>query len=251
MKSNPIITVISDCRGSNDSNRQILRYRSLFGVSPIFIPAEHELEAAGNLVDAIDASKPQPLSKIFVVNVAPRGNKEHYPNGIPFCFSRTSNGIIIGTPNCFSLAKKLGLLSKVYETDVYKVCCRFGTKYHAKKIANSQFRSLEYLPLLADWLHQGSEVPSQEFEAKDLKGDFIWLVDEFGNCKTTVFSSERESCPGLSKYSFVENLADVPRNGKPYVTIGSSGWGNRRFCEIVIQRQNASDALGLKIGDSL
>lgn len=241
------LTIISDCRDDNARARQEIRYKSLIGdVAPIFIGVESDLEAAGNLIDAIDAHKGN--AGVIIVNVAPRGNKEKYPNGIPFCYHRFGELIIIGTPNCFSLAKKLGLFQTTNETDVLTACSKFLPEEEALRISQSQFRSYEYLPYLAKWLLDEQDVPAQEFKIEDFGTEnFVWEVDCFGNCKTTMLS-ESDKSDKYKDLKFYERLADVPKDGTPALTRGSSGYGDNRFIEIVIQREPVNKKLGLEIG---
>src|SRR5574343_55992 len=237
------ITVISDCSDSNARGRQEARYKTLLGdgISITFMGAQHELEASGCLIDILDAYNGNP--GIIVVNVAPRGNKDKYPNGIPFSFGKIGNVYVIGTSNCFSLAKKLGLISTISETDVYTVCSEFLDQSEAKRLSESQFRSYEYLPHLTNWIYQGKEIKSKEGEIHDFgQEDFVWYVDCFGNCKTTIiYERDQELRNSKSNYDFIERLTDVPKDGKAYFTKGSSGYKNQRFIEIVIQRGNAAN----------
>jgi hypothetical protein len=247
------VTIISDCADSNAKGRQEIRYKSLMGgnANLNFIGVSHDLEASGCLVDALDAYQDNP--GIIVVNVAPRGNKDKYPNGIPFCFAKVGNVTIVGTPNCFSLAKKLGLMSEIFETDVYDVCKQFLPEEEAKRISESQFRSYEYLPHLTNWIFQGKNVKANSGLIHDFGADdFVWYVDCFGNCKTTiVYQHNQDLRTSASDYDFVPRLADVPKDGKPYFIKGSSGHKNQRFIEIVVQNKSASSILNLKVGDRI
>lgn len=247
------ITIISDCSDPNARSRQEIRYRTLFGnnVPITFIGIAREIEASGCLIDAIDAHCG--TEGIIIANVAPRGNKEKYPNGIPFCFSRVGTITIIGTPNCFSLAKKLGIVSSVLETDVLSVCKKFISQKEAQRIANSQFRSYEYLPLLAKWIFEKKDIPVIEISIPDFgNANYVWYVDCFGNCKTTLSDCSQNKTDGLSiQYSFIEKFADVPKDGKPYLIKGSSGYNKKRFLELVIQRQSASKTLGIGVGSKI
>ncbi|MES2023164.1 MAG: hypothetical protein V4439_00585 [Patescibacteria group bacterium] len=249
-----LLVYISDCHDPNARGRLEIRCRALLGgLSFVFIGVSSELEASGCLIDAIDALKGIPC--IIIVNVAPRGDKKKHPNGIPFCFSKVGDITIIGTPNCFSLAKKIGILSTTSETDVLRVCKMFLEENEARRIANSQFRSYEYLPYLAKWLSEGKDIPATKLKIADFgKKDFIWYVDCFGNCKTTIFSKK-----GFSRWSnrgfrpkFYEKLADIPSDDpRSFVVKGSSGYGNKRFFEIVCKGRSASETLGYCVGKEL
>jgi hypothetical protein len=244
------VTIISDCSDSNARSRQEIRYKALLGINVgiTFVGAETSLEASGCLIDAIDAY--QDTAGIIVVNVAHRGNKDIYPNGIPFCYSKVGNLNIVGTPNCFSLAKKLGIIENTNETDVFTVCKEFLPEAEAQRIASSQFRSYEYLPYLVKWISEGKEIISKEVDVHDFEDkNYIWYVDCFGNCKTTILF--KEGAPNqkpILDYPFIEKLTDVPKNNEPYFIKGSSGYKDKRFIELVIQRQSASKILGIGVG---
>jgi len=240
-----ILTIISDCRDENAKTRQEIRYSYLIpGITTKFIGVEDDLEASGNLIDAIDAYKDSP--GIIVVNVAPRSSKEKYPNGIPFCFHQFGELLIVGTPNCFELANKLGLFSKTNETDVLDVCSKFLPNEEAKRISESQFRSYEYLPLLVKWILESKKIPAKEIDIPLFgKESLVWHIDNFGNCKTTALSLKDLS--RFSEIRFFERLTDVPEDGKPAIIRGSSGYGER-FLELVIKRDNASRRLGIGVG---
>jgi hypothetical protein len=79
----------------------------------------------------------------------------------------------------------------------------------------------------------------------------IWWIDNFGNCKTTFVDGEEnvllEKFPNIQKYT---RLKDVP-NDEAGIVVGSSGIGETRFLEIVVQGKNASDILELEIGKEI
>ncbi len=247
------IIIISDCFDNNARGRQLLRYKALIdGADLTFIGSENAIQAAGNLVDALDSLHLSKNKKdnIFIVNVASRGDNK-YKNGIPFCFSETENGLIIGTPNCFSLAQKLGLLTKVKETDVLDVCRRFLPEEEALRISESQFRSFEYLPLLTKWLYEGKDIPIKEERIlASFNGNLIWNIDNFGNCKTTILSSERKKIK-LDYYPFKKMLAKVPNDLQTYFVEGSSGFGKERFLELVVQGNRAAVLSDLSLGTKI
>lgn len=247
------LTVINDCHDGNALARQLIRYQSILGCPPpTFIGVNSEFEAQGNLIDVIDAHRG--TSGIIVVNVAPRGDTKKYPNGSPFCYHKFGALTIIGTPGCFSLAKRLGLFEKTKETDVYETSKCFLGEKEARRISNSQFRSYEYLPHLASWVTDVSKYPtSKEVEIVDQYGgkNFIWEIDNFGNCKTTATAYDEFAGTKFGTYKFYERLADVPNDATPAIICGSSGHNEARFLEIVIQKGNAGAVLKLSIGDIL
>ena len=66
------ITIINDCQDANETGRQIARVSSLFNAPAHLIGVKNfsEIEAAGNLIDALDAIENRKGS--VLVNVAPR-----------------------------------------------------------------------------------------------------------------------------------------------------------------------------------
>ncbi|MBP7006866.1 MAG: SAM-dependent chlorinase/fluorinase [Candidatus Pacebacteria bacterium] len=240
-----ILTIISDCLDENAKARQEIRYSSFVpNITTKFIGTIDDIGANGNLIDAIDAYQGTP--GIIVANVAPRGSKEKYPNGIPFCFHQFGELLIVGTPNCFELACKLGLFSKTNETDVLTVCSKYLSKEEAQRIAESQFRSYEYLPLLVKWILESKKIEAKEISITPFsKESVVWHIDNFGNCKTT--ARELSELSKFSKIRFFERLTDVPEDGEPAIIRGSSGYKGR-FLELVVKRGSASRKLSLGLG---
>jgi hypothetical protein len=80
------ITVIQDCNDEGTKGRITSRVQNLFeGISPSFVAvgAYSDLQAAGNLVDILDATEGN--DGIILVNSAPRhGKGKKHENGIPF-----------------------------------------------------------------------------------------------------------------------------------------------------------------------
>ena len=82
----------------------------------------------------------------------------------------------------------------------------------------------------------------------------VGFTDVFGNIKTTIIYKEQYTTGTffkkfkvgdvlLTEIKFYPRLKDVP-NGELAVIVGSSGFGNSRFLEIVVQGQSASEKLG-------
>jgi hypothetical protein len=238
------ISIFTDCQDVNARSRQEIRYSSVITDSVVTCyGVNKEIEAAGSIVDALDAARETPV--IIVGNVAPRGN--HYENGCPFSYVKTGNSIVIGTPTVFSLLAKLGLATEVHETDVYTVCSQFLDEAEARRIANSQFRSFEYLPLLAKWIHEGKDISAKSVAIEPPSESLIWFVDNFGNCKTTALEVSELSLKHQS-LKFYDRLTDVPV-GENAVTRGSSGYKDTRFLEITTQGENTAQKFGYKVGD--
>ncbi len=150
--------IISDCTDANSIGRQQVRFASLFGNPPSYIrltSTATDLEAAGNLVDVLDAANSVPVSihtsrQIVLVNVAPRGDgvKEKWDNGTPFCYFISGNTIVVSTfdGRVLALARDIGLVSEVKLLDIPTVTSALCDKsiltpVEEEKINNTQFRS--------------------------------------------------------------------------------------------------------------
>lgn len=269
-------SIITDCADDNARARQELRFKSLFGVMPSFlgVSSYNSIEAAGNLVEQLDILTNFPLAKnapdsVLLVNVAPRSGdiKKKWENGTPFCMFRTGRTLVASTyeGHCLALARDLGITDSVELFDiptVMKAAVEWGelTKDEAKRIVNTQFRSLEFLPLVAYWAWQGRAVPSTTQPLNELPSASgqAWFIDNFGNVKTTLTEknikfeegSEVTLANGTTATCY-RRLADVP-SGAVALTIGSSGYGTDRFLEVVIgQTGRASERLGLTVGSPI
>jgi hypothetical protein len=254
-------SIITDCADNNARARQELRFSSLFGVQPTFLGLGAEapdIQAAGNLIDQLDALTNLPVScgdkqqAVILVNVAPRGDKvrKKWANGTPFCYFRIGKTLIVSTyaGRALSLAYERKLLTSVELLDIPTVVAaavEWGelTKEQAHHITNTQFRSFEFLPLVAYWLTQDRPVPSVTEDldtAHDIQGK-AWAIDNFGNAKTTLRASDIDFEEGKvvtladgQSATCYRRLADVPKDTSALV-IGSSGFASDRFLEVVVQ----------------
>lgn len=251
-------TIITDCADGSARTRQELRFDTLFGVKPTFlgVGSYSPIEAAGNLIDQLDVLTKFPLAdkgrqNIVLLNVAPRAEdiKQKWDNGTPFCYFRIGNTLVASTyeGHCLALARDLGIVNEVELLDVPTVtwaAIEWGdlTSKEAEKINHSQFRSLEFLPLVAYWLWRGKSLPSKKQSLAELpvtKGQ-VWQIDNFDNVKTTLlpediaFELGKQIKLANSKLATCcRRLADVPK-GVTALTIGSSGYGPHRFLEVVV-----------------
>ena len=261
------ITIITDCRDNNEQGRQTTRASMLFpgaNISFVGVGNFNEIEAAGNLIDMLDSATG--AEGVIMVNAAPRhGPGKKYENGTPFGYFYYNNKIIVSTiaGNTLSLAKKFGMIDKLYVTDIPTVTAAFVTKgkFQAdaqKRTMLTQFRSYEYMPFLGKWLHDKEDVPSEEMSLDSIPDapKTVWWVDNFGNTKTTLLPDEIGFEPGkkiqtkVGEFTCYNRLKDVP-NGEAGMTIGSSGYQNKRFIEITIQGKNAAKEFGLYSGMEL
>jgi hypothetical protein len=250
------ITIINDCKDDNAFVRQSIRASTLIGAPVTTVGVTNDIEASGNIIDALDAYQDRP--GIILVNIAPRhGVGKKWPNGTPFGYFWYNNILIVVSISGYtlSLVKKLGLITEIKVLDIPTVMNVFlkensVTQNEADKIINTQFRSYEFLPLVASYLFERKDVVHEILPISEIPDvqNTIWWIDNFGNCKTTLIEEEKDIL--LQKFpeaKFYNSLKDVP-NDTTGIIVGSSGIGEKRFLEIVIQGKNASEILGLQIG---
>lgn len=265
------VTIINDCNDGNAMNRQATRAASFFqcavstlGVSDFGHKGNGELEAAGNIIDTLDAS--QAGKGIIIVNVAIRhGKGKKWPNGTPFCFFHYKETLILASIDglVLSLVKKMKLVETVHLMDIPTVMDTMiaqglHTEEYRKLVVDSQFRSFEFLPRAAKWITDGVALPAEDFSLSEVQDppQAVWWVDNFGNCVTTVFPEDIQHKAGtkirtaFGEITCYDRLKDVP-NGEPGLIIGSSGIENRRFIELVIQGKSAAAAYSITSGMSL
>ncbi len=279
------ITIINDSRDQNAFARQATRATALFGCAVAMIWVRDDLEAAGNLVDALDAGEGR--EGVVLVNVAPRqknGKKlEHgsvgfsnvetvkRENGSPFGYFYYGKTLVVSSVDgvTLSLVKKLGITDRINVLDIAatgRVLVEKGVidSAVAERMAATQFRSYEFLPRVAQWIISGEPVVSSEQlllvrhsfrdggEAPDAP-KAIWWVDSFGNAKTTLlpedisFAEGKEIQTRFGPLPCFTLLKDVP-DGVAAMVIGSSGIGDKRFLEIVVQGQSAAERFHLASG---
>lgn len=257
------ITIINDCRDQNAKLRQISRAGSLFeNCSVNCFGVKSDFEAAGFLLDAIDAFEGR--KGVIIVNVARReGKGRKWKNGTPFGFFWREKTLIVTSVggicgSALSLAKKADLLKEFFIMDIPEVLNSVSEKElddkTKKRIADSQFRSFDFLPRAAFWLSSGRKLPCKKYDLSNIadKKNHIWFIDNFGNVKTTIFENELKinnneiklKINGKArKFNFYKRLKDAPDKSIA-VVLGSSGIGEKRFAEIVLR--GGSAALKLK-----
>jgi len=268
-------TIINDCRDQNAMGRQATRVASLLGCPVTSIGVVHDLEAAGTLVDALDAAEKR--EGVVLVNVAPRQSNGHQteksgvgyliaktgkrPNGSPFGAFFYGKTLVISSLDGFTLAlaKKLGVVESVkcfHIPTIVEELTGKGvlTPEVAKRMVDTQFRSFDFLPRAAAWLLSGVALPFEEQTLDMAVPDpLVWLVDSFGNVKTTLLAEDIEFNEGSATKTAFGNLTaharlkDVP-DGVSALVVGSSGIEEKRFLEIVIQGKNAAEHLGITVG---
>jgi hypothetical protein len=275
VNSNFVGAIINDCADANAAGRQGVEFQRLFGLAPTFIGVESYsgLEAAGNLADILDRLVHAPgadpdQEAVILVNAAPRNGKEKHDNGTPFCHFSIGKILVASTFDEESLAfiRDLGITDSVEVMSTPTVTAKAVeegwdnlTVAQAERINDTQFRSLEFLPLVASWLRKGRQVPSETFKLADLEspGGKAWKIDNFGNVKTTLVKEDVDFEEGKqvtladeTEATCHRRLTDVPE-GETAVTIGSSGFGDKRLLEIVIRKGRAADQHGIAVGSSV
>ena len=279
--SNPPIISLTDCTDPNAVARQSARLAALFGRTPAILPlsgADPEGTAALTLLDVLRSTEllggaGEPT--VILVNIAPRDG--HWPNGVPFCYFRVREHLVISTftPRALEPLRRYLGVDAVEVTDVREAVQAAAegwaefTPAQVDEIARTQFRSLWYVPLLARWLVDGRPVPSRTEPLADLADTEaasaepsvrVAVVDNFGNCKLNL---PAEELPGYAaagsvavldrasgatrEVSCYPRLVDVPR-GEPGIITGSSGYG---FAEFVVRGGSAARLFGLTEGDAL
>lgn len=256
-------TIITDCRDANAQSRVAARAAALLGTPATFVGVASDIEAAGNIIDSIDALAGAP--GVVLANVAPRnGTAKQWPNGTPFGYFYYHDTLVIASIDGATLAlvAQLQLSDTINVFDIPTVMQALVAAgsldaQTAARITATQFRSFEFLPRAAAWLCQGFTLPSQPTALHDSEPlpPTVWWVDNFGNCKTTLVANNLTDTQ--KKYlqeqygcTYYDRLKDVP-DGERALVAGSSGLDGQRFLEIVVQGGNAAQALGLHSGSIL
>mmetsp|Transcript_18891 Transcript_18891/g.38478 ORF Transcript_18891/g.38478 Transcript_18891/m.38478 type:complete len:376 (-) Transcript_18891:241-1368(-) len=262
------ITYITDCKDENGKGRLKARLSTLFpGNSIQFVGVSSDYEAAINLVDIVDAYEGRP--GIILANVARREGekrKTKWANGPPFGWLKVDQIDIFTTIDGYivSLLQQMkGFQFAISLYDIPSTVPHMGLSVERQHhVINTQFRSFDYLPLLAAQLVGGKELP-----VSGTMKDVPWMplalcwVDSFGNIKTNAlpeqvaFQSGKEVVVKVAKQrQFVlpcyTRLKDIP-DDMVAMTIGSSGLGGHRFLEIVQQGKSAAATLALQSGMDL
>ncbi len=257
------VTIINDCKDANAVGRQGTRAGVLFGVPITMVGVESDLAAAGNLVDVLDAGLGE--EGVVLVNVAPRhGEAKKHENGTPFGFFWYKKTLVVASVDgaTVALADRLGLVNGFQVTDMKEVL-HWAAKENLlseedrDRVTATQFRSFEYVPRLAYWVWRKHMVPAKPYHFSHAHtAHRVWQIDNFGNCKTTALPEDIDFLPGKTILANIgpvrcyDRLKDVP-NHETALIVGSSGIGERRFVEYVIQGGNAARDARLKEGDAI
>jgi len=256
------ITIINDCKDANATGRQIARVQALIEGSVSFVGVSSDLEAAGNLVDILDAYEDS--TGVVLVNVAPRNGKaKKWKNGTPFGYFWYKKVLVVSSIDglTLSLVKKLKLVDSINVLDIPTIVNQFISEKVVsaevgEHIINTQFRSYDFLPRIAAYLLEHEYTQAEKLKVTDIVDapNAVWWVDNFGNCKTTVLKHDFQESDLLDsefgKPDYFERLKDVPDKATALIT-GSSGLGSSRFLELVIQGESASKLLNVESGDRI
>ena len=255
-------TIINDCYDDNARGRQESRIQSLIETPTNFIGVSSDIEAGGNLVDALDATNGR--RGLILVNTAPRGERaQQWENGTPFCYFWFEETLVVATVDGLVLSgiKKLGFCEEVQLLDTHTSAeamraASFIAPDEADRLPRTQFRSFDFTPRVGPFLFMGGQVPSTPYPIERVPElpVAVWYIDNFGNCKTTLTKADlhgrEEVETRFGVLPVVEQLRDVP-DGHHAITIGSSGFRDTRFLELIIQRQSFAKHHGVRVGDDL
>lgn len=257
MNKNPrFVTVINDCRDDNAMGRQLTRVASLFDqCTTIGVEVTSDIEAAGNLVDVLDAAEGRP--GIILVNVAPRnGLSRQFGNGSPFGFFYYGKTLVISSLGGYtlSLVTKLDIAQSIIGLDLERLAFELGDEVITSRIIGTQFRSFEFLPRIASllWSHPKVIDPKNSLSDCPKCPRVAWSIDCFGNVKTTLLPGDIDFEDGeeiliYDKHSatcVANGLRDVA-DGQLALIVGSSGFLDQRLIEIVVSGGSAADRVGV------
>jgi hypothetical protein len=259
------------------------------GQNAAFAGVDTDIQAAGLLIDTLDAidakvdKKNKNHTNIVLVNVAPRnGDAKKYENGTPFSYFHYNGTLVVSTVDghTLSLVKKFKLIDAVHVLDIPSLLPELVkegiiSEKEKERIEETQFRSFEFSPRIALYLSRRKRAKNEERKIEEIPGvAFVaWHVDQFakyGNVKTTILPEDVFTPDVVEKLKYgkgeknkigtltiqgrtlpvYRRLKDVP-NGVLAVVVGSSGFKDKRFLEIVVQGGNAGKELGVSVGDSL
>ncbi|MDP9249105.1 MAG: SAM-dependent chlorinase/fluorinase [bacterium] len=263
-----IATIFSDCCHPEDHDANLrykIRYTSLLGCPTETVYASEDRVAAGLLLDAVDSARRN--SSLIVVNRADRSeHQKEWENGAPFGYAVVHQTFIIANPGpCLAKIGRFCPAAAFHLFDIPSIFEHPG-RFDLNSAARwSQFRSNDLVPYLAKSLFEEQDVPSRVIgtlgDWKDsMEDNQVWWVDTFGNCKTFVNvnpngpggymgfeeGSHHKTVFGVT-LPYYERLARVPK-GVAALVRGSSGIGNHRFIEVMINGGSAAKEFGLKLG---
>lgn len=249
-----LIAIVSDC-GGQAMSRMMTRYMAIHP-DAVCVPYESRslLEAAGNIVDAIDALNGR--AGAIVCNSAPRRDTRG-TNGSAIVYLQLGQTTIVSTVGALGLLKQLMPEMTARAVDVDAFMSDLGAERDT-----FNFRGLEVIPWILRRLRDGENLEnvSSQQTAFPAVEPCVWLVDticgEPTNLKLSVLRSEAPwfkpgtevemrlggaSPKGIGCF---ERLTHVPA-GQLGIYEGSSGLDNERFLEIAVMGGSAAKVLGV------
>ena len=256
-----LTTIINDCKDDNARGRQESRIASLHETGLSFIGVESDLEATMQLIDVLDATEGR--AGLILVNVAPRGgHTRKWENGTPFGYFWYQQTLIVASVDGFVLSaiKNLGIATEVNLLDTHTGAAAmleagFISADAASRIPTTQFRSFDFIPRAGVFLLQGGKLPSTPYDLANVHDlpKAVWHIDNFGNCKTTLQKQDVLAEIVTTRFGdlpYYAQLKDLPDQAAGLVS-GSSGLGDTRFLELMIQRGNFARTHSISIGDGI
>ncbi|MBI5230184.1 MAG: hypothetical protein HY981_02730 [Candidatus Magasanikbacteria bacterium] len=243
------IAIVSDC-GGQAMSRMMTRYHALHP-DAVCVPYESAslLEAAGNIVDAIDALDGR--AGAVVCNSAPRRDARS-TNGSAIVYVQLGQATIISTIRSLGLLKKLIPNLHAQAVDVDAFIQALGVERDT-----FNFRGLEVIPRILCSLRDGCNMES----VSTLHDKFptvepcVWLIDTIEgrptNLKLSILQYEAPwFVPGQTisiqfgampkrMFTCFERLTHIP-DEEAGIYEGSSGLGTRRFLEVAVMGDSAA-----------
>lgn len=266
-----LVAMVSDCTDANARGRMKQRIKRLVpGADVDFYKVRHQLEAGGNMVDAMDAMGEPPGA--VLCNMAPR-LIDRGQNGSPIVFGRVRGFDVITTVYALPL---FCMFFDEAERDLRTLNVKAFLESAGERPFRSQFRGLTVMPLILAHVRGAAKRPvdldkvsvSFTYPAQDIS-PAIWGIDEIGeqqyNVKLTMLRSElrgvsegdtvhlrivnRKGKTKNVEATFRECMEDVPVGEIGLIT-GSSGYRDERFLELVQSGGSVVHACGgLHVGD--
>ncbi|MBI5369937.1 SAM-dependent chlorinase/fluorinase [Candidatus Uhrbacteria bacterium] len=112
------------------------------------------------------------------------------------------------------------------------------------------------MPRVAAYLFIGNTLKGAKLSIEHIPDapSAIWWIDNFGNCKTTLLQEDIRSKNRFStkfkELCYFERLKDVP-DKVPALILGSSGLGEKRFLEVVVQGGSAEKIFNINTEDAV
>lgn len=265
------VCIISDCVGRDPDAelRLSMAVQGFIGMNPTMRHVQSEIGMSFLMADSLTRC---PRPGVVIANIAPRNGAHHYENGIPFSYFRTKSGhLVVSTaqPEAFVSFKLLGEIPKegvriVNTTTAVRAMVKAGflRQEFAANITDSQFRSLDFEPLLATAVLLGIKMPEESvIKEKDIPdvSNSVAYHDRFGNVKLWILEKRLQKLKDGDKVMvrtpqsrtelpFYRQLRDVPDDIMALI-VGSSGPHGRHFCEIVTNGGKASSNQDFAIGN--